>query len=188
MTINIGDGFGLVPSGLVTLQHFPKMKEQFEKESYDVVFSIWSWQGQKLLDLGEAEWNQPGRTHAAKNVRVPWIEKRSNVMGMLEAQCLRLGIEILYDKNVTAYDEDESKAWATTADGEVFHADVLVAADGVGTKSHKHVTGKPMKATSSGYAVFRGMIPINVLNEGLSEAAKTTLLSSARGEFRIYVA
>ena len=164
------------------------MKAQFERESYDVLFSIWSWQGQKLLELGEAEWNQPGRTHAAKNVRVPWIEKRSNVTKMLEAQCLRLGIEIQYGKQVTQYDEDDSKAWATTADGETFHADVVVAADGVGTRSHKHVTGQHVKATNSGYAVFRGMVPMERLNEGLSSAAKAKLLSSSRGEFRIYMA
>ena len=185
-SIDSGDCFGILPSALATMRLFPRMKEQFERESYDVLFSFWSYKGHKLLDLGDAEWNRPGVMHVARGVHVPWIERRFSVVKMLEAQCQRLGIQIIHGKAVAEYDEDETKAIVKTADGEPMHADVVVAADGVGTKSHKHVTGQVLKPESSGYAVFRGMIPIDILNDRLSEATKAKFLSEPRGEFRIY--
>ena len=185
---DLGDTFGILPSALVTMRLFPRMKEQFERESYDALHSFWSYKGHKLVDMGEAEWNRPGVTHVAKGVHVPWIEKRLSIVKMLEAQCQRLGIQIMYGKAVAEYDEDEAKAIVKTTEGEILYADVVVAADGVGTKSHKHVTGQILKPKSSGYAVLRGMIPMEILNEGLSETAKAKFLSEPRGEFRIYVA
>lgn len=177
-----------MPSALATLRFFPNMKKQFERESYDVTFSFWDQKGHKVVEVGEADWNQSDdHHHAAGDLSVPWIERRSNISRMFEGQCRRLGIPILYGKAVAHYDEDETKALVRTVDGETFHADVVVAADGVATKSHRHVTGKELKATSSGHSVFRVMLPIELVNKGFSDDMKAKFLSP-RGEFRIYAA
>ena len=126
------------------------MKEQFDCLSYDALFSIWRYEGKKLIGPAEAAWNQPGAVHPAKDVHVPWIETRASIAAMQSSQCMRLDIPILYDRKVVLYDEDELKGIAQTEDGERFIADVVIACDGVGTKSHRHVTGREFKATSSG--------------------------------------
>lgn len=112
------------------------------------------------------KWNAPGAVHAAKDVYVPWIETRSGVAHMLTSQCQRLGIQIQYGATVVAFNETEEHAIATIeTKNEVIHAeaDIVVAADGVGTKSHAHVSGQPVKATGSGYSVLRSIVRLDSL-------------------------
>ncbi|KAH7320656.1 hypothetical protein B0I35DRAFT_450412 [Stachybotrys elegans] len=183
----IGDTFGILPPALVTLRHFPSLLQEFEATSYDALFSFYSHVGRKLLGVGEAPWNQPGAKHAAEGVRVPWIRSRYGLVAALEGQVRRLGIPIEYGKNVISYAEDGTKAAVQTDEGRVYHGDLVVAADGVGTKSHKHVLGSVARPISSGAAAYRGMIPISRLKD-ISDDAKKRYLSSDRPEFRVYLA
>lgn len=150
------------------------------------MFSIYRHEGRKLWNGGEADWNKPGVTHPAHGVRVPWILRRYDVVKELEAQARRLSISVEYGKNVVEYDEDDTKATVRTTTGEEYSADLVVAADGVSTKSHKHVTGAVERPSSSGYAVYRGMIPIERL-ANVSEDAKKRVIQGERPEFRIYI-
>lgn len=163
----IGDCFGILPPAWSTLRLFPTMKEQFERESYDVEFSFWRYEGRLIDHRGEAEWNYPGAVHSAQDVRVPWIETRSSITNMLSKQCERLGINIEYGNTAVSYDENENEAIVTVTrlDGTTSRetADIVVAADGVATTSHDHITGRKVRAESSGYALYRGMIPMDLL-------------------------
>ncbi|KAI1764588.1 FAD/NAD(P)-binding domain-containing protein [Hypoxylon sp. FL1150] len=188
----IGDCFSILPPAWTTLRFFPKMKEQFERESYDIEWSFWRYEGRRIIHLGEAEWNRPGALHQAKDVRVPWIETRSSVADMLARQCERLGIRIEYGNTAVAYGEDEREGVVTVArpDGSISKetADIVVAADGVATTSHEHVTGRKVRAESSGYALYRGLIPMDILKAKLAPATQEKFFSFPRGEFRIYMA
>ncbi|KAI0158025.1 hypothetical protein GGR52DRAFT_582837 [Hypoxylon sp. FL1284] len=187
-----GDCFGVLPPAWTTVRFFPTMKEQFERESYDVLLSFWRYEGKLILNRGEAEWNQPGAVHPARDVRVPWLEARRSIANMLAGQCERLGIKIECGHTAISYDETEREAIVTTTrpDGTIRRetADIVVAADGVGTASHGHVTGKTVRAESSGYAIYRGLIPMDLLKSKLDVVIQEKFLSSARGEFRIYMA
>lgn len=166
------------------------MKAQFERESYDAEFSLWHYRGHKIAHLGDAPWNLSGAVHPAKDVHVPWILTRPLIAEMLASQCERLGIKIEYNKTAIAYDEDKEKAVVTidSATGHIYEvADIVIAADGVGTKSHRHVTGQPVEAMSSGYAILRCMIPMEHLEKNLSPEVKQRLLSITRPDFRIYI-
>ena len=68
-------------------------------------------------------------------------------------------IEVRYHKRIHRYFEDAAQAGVETDDGEVFTADVIIAADGVHSKSWEIVTGSPPRAYSSGSAVFRAAFP-----------------------------
>lgn len=184
---NLGDTFGVLPPGLVNLRYFPNLHREFEATSYDAEFSFWRHSGPKIFHHGEADWNRPDLPHPARGVRVPWIERRSGVVFALEAQVRRLEIHIEYGKTVVSYDEDETKGFVRTDGGDTYYADVVVAADGVGTRSHEHVTGRRLRPSSSGYAAFRGMIPSKCL-DGVSPDARRLYLSGKRPEFRIYLA
>lgn len=115
---------------------------------------FYSHDGQKVLEAGEAPWNEPGAVHAARDVRVTWFVRRYKLLAAMEAQASRLGITLHYGKNVVEYGEDETQGFATTSAGDRYSADLIVAADGVGTKSHKHITGVAPLPSSSGFAVL----------------------------------
>ncbi|KAI0893747.1 FAD/NAD(P)-binding domain-containing protein [Annulohypoxylon nitens] len=186
----IGDTFGILPPAWVTLRFFPAMKEQFVRDTYDAEFSLWHYKGHKVVHLGEADWNYPGSVHPAKDIRVPWIYHRPRIARMLTTQCERLGIPIKYGSTVVAYSESSQKATITvqSAEGEtIAGADIVVAADGVGTKSHSHITGHQVRAKSSGYANYRGCIPTELLKPQLCPQVFEKFFSSPRPEFRIYM-
>ncbi|KAI1748034.1 FAD/NAD(P)-binding domain-containing protein [Xylaria castorea] len=176
----LGDAFGIMAPGWTTLRFFPNMKTQFETESFDAELSLWHNDGFKLFHYGDG----------SVNVHVPWLETRSGVAHMLTSQCQRLGIQIQYGAIVVDVKETEEKAIVTIGMGvEVTHAeaDIMVAADGVGTKSHAHVSGQSVKATSSGYSMLRGIVPLAHIEKKLSARVLGKLFSRQRPEFRIYV-
>ncbi|KEY69562.1 hypothetical protein S7711_09276 [Stachybotrys chartarum IBT 7711] len=185
-----GDTFGILPPGVVTLRYYPTLHKDFEDTSYDALTYIYAHSGRMVLDYGEAVWNLPESEHAAKDVRVPWIRSRFGMVKSLETQARRLGIPIEYGKNVIKYDEDETKAFVKTETGDVYYADLVVAADGIGTKSHKHVVGKPMPAMSSGAAAYRGLVSMDRLKDVSEDTKKRFLgvLSGQRSEFRVFLA
>lgn len=118
---------------------------------------------------------------------MPWILSRFGLARALEEQARRLGIPIHYGKAVVKYSENEHCGTVETVTGDLFSADLVVAADGVSTSSHTLITGTKLPASSSGYAVFRGMIPIDCL-KNISEDISRRFFSANRPEFRVYLA
>ncbi|KAI1742675.1 FAD/NAD(P)-binding domain-containing protein [Xylaria scruposa] len=169
----LGDAFGIMAPGWTTLRFFPNMKSQFEKESLDAELSIWRNDGLKLLHYGDG----------SVKVYVPWLETRSGVANMLTSQCQRLGIQIQYGTTVVDFKETEDKGIVVIeTGGEVTYAeaDIVVAADGVGTKSHAHISGQSVKATSSGYSIFRGIVPLGFIEKKVSSRILEKFFSSQR--------
>lgn len=81
---------------------------------------------------------------------------RPLVYRMLLRQAEKLGVDIQFGKKVVDYSEDamRKKAVAITDKRERFEADVVIAADGVGSRSQKLVGGQ-VRAKSSGRAIWR---------------------------------
>jgi hypothetical protein len=86
---------------------------------------------------------------------------------MLYDQCQRLGIKITFSVNVLSYVENATEGTATAIadDGREFTADIVVAADGLGTKSHQAVLGRPIRAVSTGYAIARFMYSLDGIQD-----------------------
>ncbi|KAI1759384.1 FAD/NAD(P)-binding domain-containing protein [Hypoxylon sp. FL1150] len=78
----------------------------------------------------------------------------------------RQGIKIQFGHKVVDYweDQERNKAGVVTEKGERFEADVVIAADGVGSKCQKLVGGQ-VRAMSSGRAMWRAAFPIHHLDE-----------------------
>ena len=66
-----------------------------------------------------------------------------------------------FGKRVIDYYEkpDENIAGCVTDEGERFEGNLVVAADGVGSKSWLAVSGEDTKAKSSGFSVYRVVYP-----------------------------
>ena len=71
-----------------------------------------------------------------------------------------LGIPIIFSQQVIRYFEDEDKGFVELSDGSILSADVIVAADGVGSKSQALVSNIRSNPISSGYAMFRATYPL----------------------------
>lgn len=78
----------------------------------------------------------------------------------------KLGVSVEFNRKITDYSEDEAKgkAYCTTDDGKTYEADVIIAADGVGSKSQKLVGGQ-VRAQPSGRAMWRAAFPIQELDK-----------------------
>lgn len=90
------------------------------------------------------------------------FQMRPLVYKMYVRQVEKLGVKIQFGKRVVEYWEDESrgKAGVVTDKGERYEADVVIAADGVGSKSQKLVGGQ-VRAMKSGRAMWRAAFPIH---------------------------
>lgn len=110
--------------------------------------------GPKPLVLGgdgAAALNEDGEPAPDRLYRV----SRPKLNAALLGQVLALGIDVKYDQRAVDYYEDETKAGVVLEDGSKFEADVVIAADGLGTKSHKLISGHDIRAMSSKHSIFR---------------------------------
>ena len=92
---------------------------------------------------------------------------RPKLIKALYDYAISLGIPIVFGKRVVEYEEpDETdRAYAITDTDERFEADVVVAADGIGSKASKMTGGKEVKAISSGWSVYRVTYPTELLRK-----------------------
>lgn len=95
---------------------------------------------------------------------IPSAVSRVKLQCAMHAYAVGLGISFRFGKNIEQYLDDpvHPKAVAVTKTGERFEADVIVAADGVGSKSWQLVQGTKTKAQSSGFAIYRVAFPTEI--------------------------
>jgi 2-polyprenyl-6-methoxyphenol hydroxylase-like FAD-dependent oxidoreductase len=94
------------------------------------------------------------------------FQMRPLVYKMFVNHIQKLGVKVEFNRRVVDYSEDaeKGKASCTTDDGQVYTGDVLIAADGVGSKSQRIVGGQ-VRARSSGRAMWRAAYPIENLDK-----------------------
>ena len=92
---------------------------------------------------------------------IPIPVSRPRLISMLYDYVYMLGIPVTFGKHVVDYYEnlETRKAGAITDGGEQFEGDLVVAADGVASKSWKAVSGADSKPQSSGFSVYRVVYP-----------------------------
>ena len=94
------------------------------------------------------------------------FQMRPLVYKMFVNQVEKLGVNVEFSRRVVDYFEDEAtgKGGYITDDGKRYEADVVIAADGVGSKSQKLVGGQ-VRAKSSGRAMWRAAFPVEHLDK-----------------------
>ena len=83
---------------------------------------------------------------------------RSELHKVLHEYASLLGIPIEFSTSVVDYFETEDHGGVELADGRKLTADIVVAADGVGSKSW-HLVGEKTAPTSSGFVLYRVTFP-----------------------------
>jgi len=94
------------------------------------------------------------------------FQMRPLVYKMFVNQVKKLGVNVHFNQRVTDYSEDAAtgRASCVTANGTKYEANIIIAADGVGSKSQK-LTGGQVRAIPSGRAMWRAAFPIEHLDQ-----------------------
>ena len=94
------------------------------------------------------------------------FQVRNFIYRMLIKQVERLSVPIEFNCRVIDYaeHEDKQRAVCIADDGQRYEADVIIAADGVGSKSQRLVGGE-VRARSSGRAMWRAAFPVENLDK-----------------------
>lgn len=101
---------------------------------------------------------------------------------LLLAQARKVDIEVEYGRRVVEYFEDAAarKGGVVLQGGSKIEVDLVVAADGVGTKSYMLTMGENVDAKGSGYAIYRTAYPVELALADPQVAERFKLLEDGR--------
>ncbi|KAK7187875.1 hypothetical protein DPSP01_013370 [Paraphaeosphaeria sporulosa] len=170
-----GDMYFMGLSATRFLKHWPDLMEEYKSISlHNAWIETFKHSGEviitpkKVADRLRAQGLDPGTPPGEFQMR-PLVYK------MFVSAVEKHGVSVEFNRKVVDYFENEKtgKAGCVTADGTTYEADVVIAADGVGSKSQKLVGGQ-VRAKPSGRAMWRAAFPIEHLdkNPEVKEAFK----------------
>ena len=144
------------------LCHWPELCEEVEKDQYDCWMSYYRHSGQHIYGLNPPSFNDPENRVGRKGPHVAFMQSRIKFYKSLIRQTERLGMKIEYNKRVVDYYEDVAAGFGGVVleSGEKRQADVVVAADGIKTRSSKIISGVDIQPKESGMAIYRAAYPV----------------------------
>ncbi|KAI1201232.1 hypothetical protein F5X97DRAFT_320603 [Nemania serpens] len=151
-----GDMYFMGYSATRFFRHWPEMLREYEDISIgDAWVETFKHSGERTIPPTRVS-DRLRHEGMNPNTSPGTFQMRPLVYRMLLRQAEKLGVDIQFGKKVVDYSEDamRKKAVAITDKRERFEADVVIAADGVGSRSQKLVGGQ-VRAKSSGRAIWR---------------------------------
>lgn len=134
-------------------------------ENEDIASSPWisfhTLSGEKLSGPEPLTFDKDGGAVAGAPKRV-YRHSRPRFHQMLSDQAERVGVVVEYGVRVVGYYEVGGRAGVTTENGEKIEADVVISADGIGSRSSVVTMGRELKARSSGRAMYRAAFPVEI--------------------------
>uniref|UniRef100_L2FUI0 FAD binding domain protein n=1 Tax=Colletotrichum fructicola (strain Nara gc5) TaxID=1213859 RepID=L2FUI0_COLFN len=143
-----GEIFFIQSPGLHTPSRWPGFMERLHKVAISAEFQFFKFSGQKLF----------GTQLGSRDVPTVSVSRRE-FYELLLNYATEIGIPINRGQEVEEFFETEDLGGVILSDGRKLTADIVVAADGVGSKSWSLVTGTKEKPISSGYALYRTSYP-----------------------------
>lgn len=147
-------------------RHWPQITREHNLHGYNALISYVKVSGEPVLGPIAAELGLHESTRSeiedAHEPRFSFMHARPQLYQTLLQQCHRCGIKINFNNFVVRYTEREDRMGAEveTLEGEVYTGDVIIAADGVSSKSWEAILPEKPKARSSGFAMFRAAFPV----------------------------
>jgi 2-polyprenyl-6-methoxyphenol hydroxylase-like FAD-dependent oxidoreductase len=148
------------------LKHWPELLKEYKKISlHNAWIETFKHSGEvvippkKVADRLRAQGLDPDTPPGEFQMR-PLVYK------MFVNAVEKLGVSVEFNRKIIDYFEDEQtgKGGCVTEDGKRYEADVVIAADGVGSKSQKLVGGQ-VRARPSGRAMWRAAFPREELDK-----------------------
>ena len=176
-----GDFVGIGPSATRQFIKWPGMFGNYLDICYKPAFTLYKYDGEVLGGPFAAIQNLDSPT--------PTPVSRAKIHRALHDYIDSLGISITYEQRVVRYYEnvDNRQGGVVTESGKHFMADLVVAADGVGSKSGAIITGAQLIPKSSGFAVYRVAFPTTMAYENPKVAKEFALASGQDDHLRMYL-
>lgn len=167
LSLSKGDFFSI---GLNIIRHFhnywPSLAAECERINYPGWVSYHKITGERISGPEPAPFGDSKvLLYNGTEKVIPYNRhSRPKFVGALLAQVKSLGIEVTFGTKVTEYFDDieNQKAGVILEDAKRLTADLVVAADGVGTKSNRLVNGHDVQAYPSGFSIFRTCFPVEI--------------------------
>ncbi|PIA98391.1 hypothetical protein CB0940_06082 [Cercospora beticola] len=161
-----GDMFTIGANALRLLDNYPAMRREYDEIA---IHNLWlryrKWTGEDLGDpfpfgggAKGAEENKHAKKPPMTTVLRPLFHK------MLYHQLERFGIDVRFGVNVREFYEDEDRGigGVVTESGERIEADIVIAADGLHSKSHSLVSKDAPEAKPTGRTIFRSAFSLDI--------------------------
>ena len=176
----LGDFVGIAPSATRQFKKWPGMAETYRDIIYRPALALYKHDGELI---GGPFSIKEGIDH------IPTPVSRPKLIGSLYDYVCSLGIPVTFNKPVADYYEDleRKRAGAITDEGERIEADLVIAADGVGSKSWKSVSGEDSRPRSSGFSVYRVAYPTKIAFENPDVARSFDLTDEGDDICRVYL-
>lgn len=170
---------GIGVSATRQFSKWPGIAQRYEDICYKPAFCMYLYDGEKL-----------GGPWPAKGINaIPTPVSRPKLINMLYDVVTSLGITVTFGERVAEYFEapDTAQAGVLTSAGKRHQADLVVAADGVGSPSSKLILKNDSRPKSSGFAVYRTAFPTSVAHSNDEVARDFPLLESGDDDVRMYL-
>ncbi|EWZ43042.1 hypothetical protein FOZG_07789 [Fusarium oxysporum Fo47] len=157
-----GDNVQIQPSAILLLRHWPDMGYEIEENQYDVDMSYYRQTGERIWGPAPPMFNDPENLPSRRGFPSVNAHSRVKLYRAFLKQAERVGIHVEWGCRVVEYWEDvEGCAGGVVLEnGEKRTADIVVAADGLRTKSNTVVPGMPDQLATSGKAIYRAGYPV----------------------------
>lgn len=160
-----GDSFAIGPTAINSFRNWPWLKERNQEVGYKPLFAVHSQKGIRLTkpktfpELVAGSEGEPER-EMPRHLRPKFHE-------MLLDQLIRVGVDVEFDCEAEEFFEEPENncAGIVLKDGSRHTADLVIASDGLRSKSWKVVGGKQVPARNSGNAIYRVAYPASLITE-----------------------
>ncbi|KAF6226886.1 hypothetical protein HO133_008327 [Letharia lupina] len=180
----LGDFLTIGPSAIKVFRNWPRAAKENEEISYDPWVSYHKHTRERILGPKPIFTDDLELDERANIPQRIYRHHRPEFHQLLLAQARKVGIEVEYGQRVIEYLED---AAARKAGGGKLEADLVVAADGAGTKSYILTMGEQVDAKGSGYAIYRTAYPIELALADPQVAEHFKLLENGRSVFELWM-
>ncbi|ORY63491.1 uncharacterized protein BCR38DRAFT_344406 [Pseudomassariella vexata] len=141
-----GDLIGITRSAQRTMKKWPGFLDRLMANAMPPRITFFKFDGTEIATLSDQDSSDEGI------ISMPlW---RSMLHGELHKYAAELGIPIAFNANAVEYSETKDRGFVV-ADGKKYSADLVIAADGIASKSAKLVDANPETPTSSGFSIYR---------------------------------
>ncbi|KAJ5808969.1 hypothetical protein N7474_010238 [Penicillium riverlandense] len=163
-----GDGFTIGSTAIHALRHWPDIVEENERIARHPWVSWHRITGEKISGpapfYDPAEKKDDTQTDGEEAPRTIYRYSRPKFHKMLADQAEKLGIFVEYGTRVVEYYEEPiaDNAGVVLENEMKIEADVVFAADGIGSKSSSAIMGHMVPARSTGFAIYRAAFPVEL--------------------------
>lgn len=157
--VTSGDSFAIGPTASNAVKKWPWMSKRCEEIEFHPLIAFHDASGKR--QRGPINFDEM-MSKQIKNPPRMGRHSRPKFHAMLIEQLSQVGIHVEYGKEAMDYGEEADRAYVRLKDGSKYHADLVIAAEGVGSTSGSIVGGQPVRARRTGDAVFRASWPVEL--------------------------